>query len=100
MCSRKYLDLLGLPFTHHSYRARDSLSLVLEPLLDFVTKITKTHATIVIGAPPPQGCKKFFIKAIHSGTSTDGKRWSTFDPERFDTAMKSFCHFLTNTECE
>lgn len=84
------------------HRARETIADVLEPLLDFVAEITKSHATLLIGAPPPKdsGSTKFWVKGIYSGTTKGGKPWSLADPEKYDVAVKSFLNYLTKTDRE
>lgn len=73
---------------------------MLEPLLEFVCKVTKTHGTIIIGAPPPPGKTKYFMKGVHAGFTKDGRRWSAAQKSAFNVAMKGFSAYLLQTDCK
>lgn len=83
--------------------ARETVVDVAQPLVDLLARYTGTCVTMVLGAPPPEGERRFFLKGIHSGTTTStdgtpGKRWHHHDPDGFQACLKIFSQFLLKTD--
>ena len=77
--------------------ARESVTEVLLPLVELIAEHTGTCVSVLVGGPPENDSRKFFVCGVHCGTAgPENLDWPSYDPKGFRQAITQFSSFLSN----